>query len=101
MTIDNFLKIANWKLFVTKLRSSSVPIARGLYLFPYRTQQSSLSAVTILGSSSPGKIARCRLYKNSPKGEFLFGQNYFDEQIECGKYEIRFYISLFMLVFLS
>lgn len=38
----------------------SVPIARGKYLFPYRTQQSSLSAVTILGPSSPGKIARCR-----------------------------------------
>jgi hypothetical protein len=41
--------------------TASVPIARGQHLFPSRTQQLSLVAVTILGKSSPGKIARCRI----------------------------------------
>jgi nucleoside 2-deoxyribosyltransferase len=38
----------------------SVPMALGKHLFPYRTQQLSPAAVTILGYS-PGKIARCRI----------------------------------------
>ena len=46
-----------------------MPIARGKHLFPYRTQQLSLSAVTILGPSSPGKIARRRfMLKPSIRG---------------------------------
>ena len=39
----------------------SVSMARGKHPFPCRTRQLSLAAVTILGSSSPGKIARCRI----------------------------------------
>ena len=39
----------------------SVPMARGRHLFPCRTQKLSLAAVTILGQSKPGKIARCRI----------------------------------------
>lgn len=50
----------------------SVSMARGKHLFPYRTQQLSLAAVTILGKSRPGKIARCRImYKATRKGGFL------------------------------
>jgi hypothetical protein len=50
---------------------------RGKHLFPSRTQQLSLSSVTILGFN-PGKIARCRIIeKPSERVAFLFfGRNY-------------------------
>jgi hypothetical protein len=50
-------------------------MALGKHLFPFRTQQLSPAAVTILGYS-PGKIARCRIIeKLSERGAFLFGES--------------------------
>ncbi len=63
----------------------SVPIALGKHLFPSRTQQLSPAAVTILGQSKPGKIARCRFIKNDllNGGLFLYFSLLFSQ---CGKF---------------
>lgn len=51
--------------------AASVPIARGKYLYPYRTQQSSLSAVTILGAH-PWENSTVPFYiKRDPKGSLF------------------------------
>jgi hypothetical protein len=47
-------------------------MARVRHLFPFRTQKLSLVAVNILGSSSPGKIARCRFIEKEPLKGVLF-----------------------------
>ena len=63
----------NPKVVLQERSGSSVPMARGRHLFPCRTQKLSLVAVTILGSSSPGKIARCRIIEITIlKGWFFF-----------------------------
>ena len=41
-------------------RPLSVVIARGLHLFPFRTEQLSLSAPMVLGSQGPGRVGRRR-----------------------------------------
>ena len=43
-------------------------MAKGIHLFPYRTQKLSLSAPMVLGWRRPGRVGRCRIpgKKNSP-----------------------------------
>ena len=41
----------------------SVVIARGLHLFPFRTEQLSLSAPMELGSQGPGRVGRRRFFR--------------------------------------
>ena len=43
-------------------RPLSVVIARGLHLFPFRTEQLSLSAPMVLGSQGPGRVGRRRFF---------------------------------------
>ena len=42
-------------------RNLSVVIARGSYLFPFRTEKSSPSAPMVLGPQGPGRVGRRRL----------------------------------------
>src|SRR3954469_587348 len=42
-------------------RSLSVVIARGIHLFPFRTEQLSPSAPMVLGPQGPGRVGRRRL----------------------------------------
>ena len=42
----------------------AVTIAKRIHLFPYRTQKLSSLALMILGGRPPGKVGRCRFYKN-------------------------------------
>ena len=70
-----YLKMApsRWTSTIHLAGVWSVPMALGKHLFPYRTQQLSPAAVTILGQSKPGKIARCRfIVKASFNGGFFF-----------------------------
>jgi hypothetical protein len=58
--------------FVSLGEAASVPIARGKHLFPYRTQQLSLSAVTILGAH-PWENSTVPYYRRSLlTGGFFF-----------------------------
>ena len=41
-------------------RQFAVAIARGKHLFPFRTEQLSLSAPMVLGSQGPGRVGRRR-----------------------------------------
>ena len=45
-----------------------VTMAKGIHLFPYRTQKLSLSAPMVLGWRRPGRVGRCRIpwKKDSP-----------------------------------
>ena len=38
-----------------------VTMAKGIHLFPYRTQKLSLSAPMVLGWRRPGRVGRCRI----------------------------------------
>ena len=40
-----------------------VTIARGIHLFPFRTQKLSLLAPNVLGWKRPGRIGRCRFFQ--------------------------------------
>ena len=42
-------------------RQFAVAIARGKHLFPFRTEQLSLSAPMVLGPQGPGRVGRRRL----------------------------------------
>lgn len=65
--------ISHYKSNCHGKNATLVPMARGRHLFPSRTQKLSLSAVTILGSSRPGKIARCQIIKEIPlTGVFFY-----------------------------
>ena len=50
------------------LHSFPVTMAKGIHLFPYRTQKLSLSAPMVLGWRRPGRVGRCRIpwKKDSP-----------------------------------
>ena len=43
------------------LHSFPVTMAKGIHLFPYRTQKLSLSAPMVLGWRRPGRVGRCRI----------------------------------------
>src|SRR3954470_20365599 len=43
----------------------AVAIARGKHLFPFRTEQLSLSAPMVLGSQGPGRVGRRRFFSTS------------------------------------
>ena len=43
------------------LHSFPVIMAKGIHLFPYRTQKLSLSAPMVLGWRRPGRVGRCRI----------------------------------------
>src|SRR3954467_1187421 len=47
-------------------RTISVVIARGIHLFPFRTEQLSLSAPMVLGLQGPGRVGRRRLIAFGP-----------------------------------
>src|SRR3712207_9368217 len=51
-------------------RTLSVAIARGKHLFPFRTEQLSLSAPMVLGPQGPGRVGRRRFNrrKAAPRG---------------------------------
>ncbi len=51
----------------------AVAIARGKHLFPFRTEQLSLSAPMVLGSQGPGRVGRRRFnfYEPSPRGRLV------------------------------
>ena len=51
-----------WSRFV------SVAIARGIHLFPFRTEQLSLSAPMVLGLHGPGRVGRRRFFAASSSG---------------------------------
>ena len=42
-----------------------VTMAKGIHLFPYRTQKLSLSAPMVLGWRRPGRVGRCRIPKRN------------------------------------
>src|SRR5436190_19335483 len=44
-------------------RKFSVAIARGKHLFPFRTEQLSLSAPMVLGPQGPGRVGRRRFFR--------------------------------------
>jgi hypothetical protein len=47
----------------------AVAIARGKHLFPFRTEQLSLSAPMVLGSQGPGRVGRRRFtFTSRPSG---------------------------------
>ena len=52
-------------------------MAKGIHLFPYRTQKLSLSAPMVLGWRRPGRVGRCRIPKRRRSrqslGFLLFG----------------------------
>jgi hypothetical protein len=48
-------------------RSLSVALARGIHLFPFRTEKLSLSAPMVLGPSGPGRVGRRRLISSRPR----------------------------------
>ena len=56
------------------LHSFPVTMAKGIHLFPYRTQKLSLSAPMVLGWRRPGRVGRCRIPKE--KG-FSFAESFF------------------------
>ena len=43
------------------LQRIPVTMAKGIHLFPYRTQKLSLSAPMVLGWRRPGRVGRCRI----------------------------------------
>src|SRR3954453_23518309 len=45
----------------SRSRNLSVVIARGIHLFPFRTEQLSPSAPMVLGPQGPGRVGRRRL----------------------------------------
>src|SRR3954469_14682792 len=50
-------------------REFPVALARGKHLFPFRTEQLSLSAPMVLGSQGPGRVGRRRFtLKSRPLG---------------------------------
>ena len=50
-----------------------VTMAKGIHLFPYRTQKLSLSAPMVLGWTRPGRVGRCRIQtKELPEMGVLF-----------------------------
>ena len=46
----------------TRSLTISVAIARGIHLFPFRTEPLSLSAPMVLGPQGPGRVGRRRSY---------------------------------------
>ncbi len=57
------------------LKGIPVTMAKGIHLFPSRTQKLSLSAPMVLGWRRPGRVGRCRIQReHTPKrGVVLFG----------------------------
>ena len=49
------------------LSQFAVAIARGKHLFPFRTEQLSLSAPMVLGSQGPGRVGRRRFNSERPR----------------------------------
>ena len=48
-----------------------VIMAKGIHLFPYRTQKLSLSAPMVLGWRRPGRVGRCRIPQRKASDECL------------------------------
>ena len=44
-----------------------VALARGKHLFPFRTEQLSLSAPMVLGSQGPGRVGRRRFFSHTSR----------------------------------
>ena len=53
------------------LHSFPVTMAKGIHLFPYRTQKLSLSAPMVLGWRRPGRVGRCRIPQRKASDECL------------------------------
>jgi hypothetical protein len=53
-------------------RNLSVAIARGIHLFPFRTEPLSPSAPMVLGERSPGRVGRRRFLSRPPRGAAFF-----------------------------
>ena len=51
------------------LQGIPVVMAKGIHLFPYRTQKLSLSAPMVLGWRRPGRVGRCRIPKRNQPHE--------------------------------
>ena len=51
------------------LQGIPVTMAKGIHLFPYRTQKLSLSAPMVLGWRRPGRVGRCRIPKRNQPHE--------------------------------
>ena len=49
----------------TKPEEIPVVMAKGIHLFPYRTQKLSLSAPMVLGWRRPGRVGHCRIPKRT------------------------------------
>src|SRR5215216_967127 len=49
----------------------SVAIARGIHLFPFRTEPLSLSAPMVLGGKPPGRVGRRQFFIEPPFGAAL------------------------------
>ena len=49
-----------------------VTMAKGIHLFPYRTQKLSLSAPMVLGWRRPGRVGRCRIPQRKASDECLW-----------------------------
>ena len=70
--LDGFLLIFVWRCAVLKgtgsvvSRHFPVVMARGKHLFPFRTEQLSLSAPMVLGPQGPGRVGRRRFTSQEP-----------------------------------
>ena len=61
------------------LKGIPVTMAKGIHLFPSRTQKLSLSAPMVLGWRRPGRVGRCRIQMKAPSeswGFFIWIQRY-------------------------
>ena len=73
---------------VKALNGIPVAIAKGIHLFPSRTQKLSLSAPMVLGWRRPGRVGRCRIpHRKAPPftgGAFLCGNPVLRKLRCCG-----------------
>ena len=54
------------------LKGIPVTMAKGIHLFPSRTQKLSLSAPMVLGWRRPGRVGRCRIQMKAPSESWGF-----------------------------
>ena len=55
------LRLGEKRSNLTTLKGIPVTMAKGIHLFPSRTQKLSLSAPMVLGWRRPGRVGRCRI----------------------------------------
>src|SRR4051794_1536129 len=77
--LDGCFYFLLWSCAVFKLHRGAVSqyfrwcIARGKHLFPFRTEQLSLSAPMVLGGKPPGRVGRRRFFLRKAALGRLFG----------------------------